>query len=207
MLARMDPRDTGVKDGKFEGLVYQVNAQYPGLIEKMLPSAATALRYNRDIGIQPASGQTHQEAGPLKLPDEFRQAVSVFAGKLAKGVFYMNVGSPFPQDGCLLLNWFTNADVIRDGGYVAFDALKHLAGGAPLLERGGKYLNDQFEYKLSLADAKDVFVLQSLFGGAFGFVVFGSTNPGLLEGSVDRLRAQTNKNGPFTVLQSTILSS
>src|SRR5215813_3575574 len=60
-------------------------------------------------------------------------------------------------------------------------ASKHMTGTAPTLIRSGKYLNDQFAYKVSLSDDKRLLALQAGFGNTFGFVVFGSTKPGLLE--------------------------
>jgi hypothetical protein len=207
MLARMDPFEgSGDKDGKLVGLMKNVNAQYPGLFAKMMPSAVEARRKNRALGLQPASGQTHQETGIVKIPDELHIAVCTFARKLAKAIIYRETDRPFPTEGCLLLNWFTNADLMRDGRYVVFDLLKELPGHAPPLQRGGKYLYDQFQYKLSLSGEKDLFVLQAQFGKAFGFVVFGSTLPGKLELIVEQIREQTNRTGPFAVLQSPSLA-
>ena len=100
------------------------------------------------------------------------------------------------------MNWFSNADPIRDGKYMVFELLREVAGAAPPTERGGKYLGDQFEYKLSLAPERNVFILQARFGGAFGLAVFGSTVPGLLEAGITRLREQTSRSGPFAILQS-----
>lgn len=207
MLARMDPfEEKGNKDGKLEGLMKMANRQYPDLFSKMMPSANQARRQNRELGMQPAPGQTHQEAGSVKVPKEIHNAVCVLARKLAKGVFYREAGTIFPDEGCLLLNWFTNADLLRDGKYVVFDLLKELGGNAPPVYRSGKYLNDQFEYKLSLSPEKEILVLQARFGNAFGLVVFGSAVPNQLEAIVTRLRKQTERDGPFAVLQSISLS-
>jgi hypothetical protein len=208
MLARMDPFEgkSGNKDGKLDGLLKMVNKQYPGLFSKMKLSATEARRHNRELGLQPAPGQTHQEASGVRVPDEIHKAVCVFARKLAKAIFYKEVGTVFPDDGCLLLNWFTNADLFRSGKYVVFDLLKELGGKAPPLERSGKYLNDQFEYKTSLSPEKEFLILQARFGNAFGLVVFGSTLPDRLEAIVARIREQTERDGPFAVLQSTSLS-
>lgn len=208
MLARMDPFEAkGNKDGKQVGLMMMVNKQFPGLFPKMMPSTNEARRSNRKLGIKPAPGQTQQEASPVKVPEEFHHAVCVFAQKLAKGIFYREAGSPFPDEGCLLLNWFTNADLLRDGKYVVFDLLKEVGGTAPPLIRSGQYLNDQFEYKLSISPEKEIFVLQARFGNAFGLVIFGSTLPGKLEDIVVRLREQSQRDGPFAVLQSLSLKS
>lgn len=207
MLARMDPFELkGDRDGKSVGLMKAVNRQFPGLFEKMMPSASEARRSNRELGLKPEPGQTHQETGAVKVPEELHNAVRVLARKLSKGIYYREAGHPFPDDGCLLVNWFTNADILRTGKYVVFDLLKELGGTAPPLQRAGTYLHDQFEYKLSLSSEKDILVLQAKFGNAFGLVVFGSTLPGKLESMVTRLREQSQRNGPFAVLQSPSLS-
>lgn len=203
MLARMDPfEETGNTDGKLEGLMKMANRQYPGLLSKMMPSPNEARRNNRELGLRPEPGQTHQNTGAVKVTDEIHNAVCVVALKLAKGIFYRETGMIFPDEGCLLLNWFTNADLLRSGKYVVFDLLKELAGDAPQLQRSGKYLNNQFEYKLSLSSEREVLVIQARFRNAFGLVVFGSTLPDRLEAIVARLRAQTERDGPFAVLQS-----
>lgn len=207
MLARMDPlEEKGDRDGRQAGLMKMTNRQFPGLFERMMPSVSEARRKNRELGLRPAPGQTHQEAGAVKVPEEFHQAVCTLARKLAKGIYYREAGIPFPDDGCLILNWFTNADLLRTGKYLVFDLLKELGGTTPPLQRSGQYLNDQFEYKLSLSAEKDILVLQARFGNAFGLVVFGSTLPGKLEAIVTRLREKSQRDGPFAVLQSPSLT-
>ena len=203
MLARMDPfGEKGSKDGKLEGLMKAVNKQYPRLFSKMMVSAREACRQNRELGIRPAPGQTHQEASGVRVPDEIHKAVCVFAQKLSKGIFYREAGMVFPDEGCLLLNWFTNVDLIRSGKYPLFELLKGVGGKAPTLQRSGKHLNDQFEYKISLSPENEFLTLQARFGNAFGLVVFGSTLPGRVEAIVTRLREETKREGPFAVLQS-----
>lgn len=208
MIARVDPIHLkGNLDGKHEGLMKMVNRQYPGLLQKMMPSATEARKANRKLGIQPAYGQTHQEVGVVKIPEEVHEAVCIFAKKLSKGIFYKETRSIFPNNGCLLMNWFTNAELIRTGKYGIFEILKNINGEAPLLKRGGKFLNNQFEYKLSLAPEKTIFALQAKLGNSFGFVVFGSVLPGLLEKHVVNIREQSQHNGPFAILQSPTLQS
>ena len=56
----------------------------------------------------------------------------MLARKLAKGVYFREAGAIFPVDGCLVLNWFTNTDLLRDGKYPMFEVLKGIAGAAPL---------------------------------------------------------------------------
>jgi hypothetical protein len=206
MLARMDPfNNRGNLDGAHIGLMRLVNKQFPGLFAKMMPSPVEARAANRGLGISPPPGNTHQQTGSVKVPEEMHAAVSVLARKLAKGIYYQDTGAPFPDDGCLLLNWFSNAELVRAGNYPVFDLLRSIDGQAPVLKRSGKMLNDQFEYKFSIAPDKSIFVLQARFGAAFGLAVFGSAKPQVLEEIVMRLRHDTGHVGPFAVLQSPVL--
>lgn len=206
MLARMDPfNNRGNLDGSHFGLMQRVNKQFPGLFAKMVPTPTEARTANRNLGVVPSAGQTHQQAGAVKVPEELHSAVCVFARKLVKGVYYQNAGIPFPNDGCLLLNWFSNAELLREGRYPVFDLLRELDGNAPQLKRSGKMLNDQFEFKFSISPDKKILILQARFGAAFGLAVFGSTEPNMLERIVTRLREETGHAGPFAILQSNTL--
>jgi hypothetical protein len=206
MLARVNPfEETGDTDGRFRGLVQGVNKQYPGLIQKMMPTAVEARRSNRRLKLTPAPGQTHQEVGAVKITSEMDEAVSTFARKLAKGIYYKDAGKTFPKEGCLLMNWFTNEQLFKDGRYISFEILQAVDGVMPALVRTGKYLNDQFEYKLSMSNELDVFILQAMFGQAFGLVIYGSIVPGKLEPMLVQFRETGQRSGPFTVLESMIL--
>lgn len=206
MLARMDPfENKGDLDGKHTGLMQNVNRQFPGLLQKMMLSASEARKSNKKYGVTPSKGQTQQEAGLVRVPEEFHQAVCVLAGKLAKGIFYNETNKIFPNEGCLLLNWFTNADVIKTKKYPVFEILEALAGTVPMLTRSTKLLNSQFEYKLSISSEQDIFIVQAKFGNSFGLVVFGSPTPGRLEAHLENLRKREKSEGPFTVLQSSTL--
>jgi hypothetical protein len=203
MLGRLDPvADRGDLDGRFAGLLKNVNAQYPGLLAKMMPSPAEARRHNRGLGITPKPGQSHQEASGINVTEEVHHAVCIFGRKLANAVYFREAGQAFPIEGCLLLNWFSNADMMRDGKPVILELLQHIAGNAPMLERGGKYLNDQFEYKYSSDTAHTICLLQAKFGNAFGLAVFGSVVRGRLEGTVEELLQQHGHAGPFVAVQS-----
>lgn len=202
-LARMDPiGKLGNDDGRLEGLMRNVNSQYPGLFRRMMPSAVEAKRKNREYGLQPVTGQLHQQTGAVKITPEIESAVRVFSKKLAKAVFFLNTNHVFSSDGCLLLNWFTNVDFFRDGTYVIFDTLKDLPGNLPLVVRTGKHLNNQFECKFSSTDDQRSFAMQARFGNSFGLVVFGCNEPGKLEGTLDQLREKAGHRGPLIVLQS-----
>jgi hypothetical protein len=208
MLARMDPfQDKGNLDGAAPGLMAAAHRQFPGMFRKMMMGANEARRANRELGLRPGPGQTHRDTHLANVTDEMREAVDVLAGKLAKGVYYMHAGRIFPSDGCLVLCWFTNTDLLRDGKYPMFEILKDIGGTAPPLVRSGKYLNDQFEYKFSLSAEKHIFALQARFGNAFGFIVFAATTPGWLEQHVRHMEETMPRDGggPFRILQSTVL--
>jgi hypothetical protein len=182
MLARMHPfQEKGNLDGAAPGLMAAASRQHPEMFRKMMLGANEARRANRALGLRPGPGQTLQGAPLVNVTDEMREAIDVFAGKLAKGVYYMHTGRIFPNDGCLVLCWFTNTDLLRNGKYPMFEILKDVGGDAPRLVRSAKYLNDQFEYKLSLSDEKHILALQARFGNAFGIIVFGAVAPGWLE--------------------------
>lgn len=134
-------------------------------------------------------------------------AVETFSRKLAKAVYFREVSEIFPNQGTLLFNWFTNAQLVQHGKYVLFELLKDVPGRAVPLIRGGKYLDEQFQYKLSITPVNDVFMLQARFGVAFGIVIFGSTEQQVIEPIVEDLRLKYGKDGPFVVLQSATTSA
>jgi hypothetical protein len=208
MLARMDPEEAvGNNDGRVPGLIKNVGAQFPQMFTKILPSAIEARRKNRELGLQPGPGQTHQDVAPIFIPAEMSLAVETFSRKLAKAIYFREVGAIFSNEGTLLLNWFTNAELVQHGRYVLFDLLKDVPGRAVPLRRGGKYLDDQFQYKLSITPENHVFILQARFGVAFGLVIFGSTQRQVIEPVVEKLRAKYGKDGPFVMLQSAASSA
>ena len=203
MLARMDPDDSsGNADGRIPGLIKNVSNQFPNMISKMLPSATEARQKNRALGIKPRPGQTQQDVAPILVPEEMSRAVATFARKLAKAIYVREVAAVFPNEGTLILNWFTNAEIVQHGKYVLFDLLKDVPGRAVPLQRGGRYLDEQFQYKLSITPESHVFMLQARFGVAFGLVIFGSTKPQIIEPVVSQLREKYGNNGPFVILQS-----
>jgi len=203
MLARMDPfTDGGDADGKTNGLISAVSRQFPDLFEKTLLTAREARTTNQKLGLKRKPGQTHQETGVLKVPPEFHISVCTFGRKLAKAVFYLHTSRIFPQDGCLMLHWFSNELLVTKGIYPQFEDLKTLAGYAPTLTRSGRFLNNQFSYKFSLDVPKNMFALQAVFGRSFGFVIFGSDAAGQLEAKIRTLRETTGSDGPFAIIQS-----
>lgn len=199
-LARMDPfEDLGNQDGKLPGLIKQFQRQFPELIQQMMPSPTEARKINRSIGVSPEPGQTHQDAGSIKVPPAIDLAVKRFSGKLSKAIYYKATGKPFPLVGEIAAHWFTNADLLQHGFFPAFRALQEIGGIMPDHVRSSRLLNDQFGLKWSLSDDSAVFVLQAMFGKAFGIVTFGSINPGLIGTQLERLQAEQQK-GNFTLV-------
>jgi hypothetical protein len=201
-LARTDPfNDTGNIDGRVPAIIDSVHQKFPGLIRKMLPSANEARRINERLGIAPAAGRTNQEAGAVHVTDEMHQAVGVFAAKLVKAIYYMQTSTPFPSGARLAMRWFTNAELLTNNGrYSTFDLLQEMAGFAPELRRAKSFLNDQFSYKVSLSEERDLISLQAKLGQGFGFVVFACTIPERLDAVFVRLEERTGKPNPFTIL-------
>jgi hypothetical protein len=207
MLGRLDPfTELGDRDGRQNGLMRAVSKQFPDLFPKLIPSTAREARSrDRKLGIKPASGRTHLETPVLSVPAEFHIAICTFGRKLAKAIFYRDSSTIFPSNGCLFLNWFSNEQLMLTGKYQMLELMRELDGVAPQLARSGRLLNDQFSFKLSMSPQKDTLVLQVVLGKSLGFVVFGSTRPGALEASYERLHRE-HGNGPFAVIASSVLN-
>ena len=202
MLARLSPDgSTGNEDGRITGLMYNVNRQFPGSVAKMMPTHTQSRQRNREFGIKPGPGQLHQDVAPATLPDELKTAVNIVARKLALAIYFREAGAIFPATGTLAMNWFTNVELVLHGRYKLFDHLTDVAANTPPLVRGGKYLDDQFEYKFSLSADREVFLLQATFGQSFGLVLFGSRKPGLIEETISSLQTKYGREGPIVFLQ------
>ena len=206
-MARIDfTNQSSEIDKRTEGLLKLVKNQHPKMLRRMLPSAIEARQTNRQLGITPPQGKTHAETGVINITPEMTDAIHTFSKKLAKGIYFMHTGKIFPNDGCLMLGWFTNVEFVKSSGFIPFDVIKDLAGTIPSVVRNGKSLDNRFNYKLSISENSDLFVLQAMFGNSFGLVIFGATQVGQLEGIIQKIRLSTDKiDGTMTVLQSTLL--
>lgn len=207
-MARIDYTDLSAEgDLQTAGLLKAVHRQHPKLMKQLLPSAVEAKRTNRELGITPAPGKTHAEAGVVNITPEMKSAVHTFSKKLTKAVYRMHTQNIFPSDGCLMLGWFTNVEFVRESGFIPFSVMNEIAGVTPVIERSGKSLDNRFRYKFSVTGDSKLFALQAMFGNSFGLVVFGSTQPGQLEGIINKVRTSTDKvTGALTVLQSSLLT-
>lgn len=98
MLARMDPfENKGNLDGKGPGIMAAVRQQYPRIFGKMMAGL-------------------HPRLPLVNVTEEMHAAVSVLARKLAKGIYWREVNAFFPNDGCLMMTWYTNANVVQTAG-------------------------------------------------------------------------------------------
>jgi len=205
VIARMGSPKFGDSDGKLIGMMKNLNRQKPEFYKTFLASATEARANNRQLGIEPSPGMTHQEMGVLNINDETRTAIKVFAKKLAKGITYLEAGLVFKNDDCLALNWFTNANVIRDGGYKVFEILSHINGKAPELSRSKVILNNQFEYKFSLSDDRNLILIQAKFGESFCLVITGCMIPGHLESLLEKTYKDLEAEyQPFEIIQGQV---
>jgi hypothetical protein len=207
-MARIDYTDMSAEgDTQTTGLLKAVHNQNPKLIKKLLPSALEAKRTNRELGIKPAPGKTHAEAGVVNITPEMKTAVHTFSKKLTKAVYRMHTQKIFPADGCLMLGWFTNVEFVKESGFIPFNVMNDIAGITPPIERTGKSLDNRFRYKFSVTGDSKLFALQAMFGNSFGLIVFGCAQPGQLEGIINKVRMSTDKvTGALTVLQSSLLT-
>jgi hypothetical protein len=200
LLARLDPIGGADQDGKFLNLVGSINQRFPKLIKKMLPTAIESRRLNREIGLSPRPGATHQDSCIAKITEEMESAIAVFAAKLAKGIYYIEAGVPFPAEGFLAAKWYPNLELVMEGRYKVFDALAELGGAVPEMRRGRSLLNDQFSYKISLSEDKDLIAVQAQFGRGFALVIIGSSAPGKLEDMFKDLKETVPTKRPFVVV-------
>lgn len=191
LLARMDPfEDAGDRDGKVLGLMKQVQRQYPDLLAQMMPTPAEARRLNRELGVEPDPGRFHQDSGALKVPPSLDKTIKRFAAKLSKAIFYQTTHTSFPVGGEIAAHWFTNVEFFRHGFVPVFKALQEVGGIMPEHVRSARMLNDQFAVKWSLSDDQKIFVLQAMFGKAFGTVTFGAVTGNLISSKLDELKAE-----------------
>lgn len=205
LLARFSDRD--ISDGRLEGMVQQVEKQYPGLRARMLLTSSEARRFNRKMGLKPAVGKTHQDVGGVHLPDEFNEAVCVVATKLGKGIYYNQTLTPFPEDGCIILHWFTNTELIQHGEYPVFKALSTIGGAVPVMKRQKHSLSDQCEYKLTATRDYNYLAVQARFFDSFGMVLMMCSQRGQLESMMSKVKVVDDKPFPFAVLQSGVIAT
>jgi hypothetical protein len=199
-LARMNPVDeAGDRDGKVSGLMAQLERQHPGFLAAMMPTPSEARRINRSVGLTPLPGQSHQDAGAMHVPPKMDAAVKAFGSKLSKAVYYKGTGTAFPSNGEISLTWFTNFDLLRHGHFPVFKALQNIGGIMPTHVRSASALNDQFSIKWSLSDDHRVFVLQAMFGNAFGLVTFGCIERGVIGAKLAQLEAAAGP-GPIALV-------
>ncbi len=201
-LSKLSPDNAGVADGNFDKQALGIFKHLPELWEKMLPTAVEARRLNKQFGIEPEAGSTHQESGLVRVTDEMQQAMMIFALKLAKAIFYKCTSRVFPQHGCIVMHWATNAELVRHGEYLVQNMLSGLAGTIPKIERNGKSLAEQFHYKVSFDEDQNVMVVLARFRLAFAVTLISSPLQGSIENWLSNMVAKGHKMQGFTVLQS-----
>lgn len=201
MMARINPFEGSAGgDGKFNDLIGSVHQQHPKLFEKMTPTAIEARRLNKKLGIKVVPGKTQQGMGVAKTPPEMHRAMEVFAAKLGKAIYYLDTGRVFPQHGELAMRCSGNSEIVAKGQYGLVNTLSELPGHTPLLKRGKRSINSQFEYKLSMSEKKDLFAIVATFGLGFAVVIFGSPRPGLIKNDLSLFREITGRVNQFTLL-------
>ena len=189
-------------DREFMNLLETIRYRHPGLLDKMIPTTEEDEELSSRLGILPLASNSEPDVVPVHVPSEFDDALSVFSGKLLKGVYYQEVGLPFPSTGCIIYNWFTNAQLFTHGNYPAFESLRSIPGKAPTLRRQKTMLSDRFEYKVSLSDDNSLILLQARFGASFGVVACGSSNEGYIESYLEANNESSRLKSSFSIIQS-----
>ena len=142
-------------------------------------------------------------AGIVHIPEALHRAVGILGGKLTKGVYYKQTGNILPEDGGVMFQWFTNAQLREHGKIAILDALAGMTAMSTPQERSGKDLKDQFDYLYSVDGSGDLHVMQVVIGKMFGFVTIFSQTPGRLEKIDNYLNAKLGtEKGPFRFLSS-----
>lgn len=178
LIAHLD-MDGGNKDlAQGKQLLVGVQRNVRGLIERMFDIRDAGLEAFKNAYLRDQPQNTI-----CNVTDEMDAAVQALASKLTKAIYFKHTGQIFPSDGRIQFRWFTNADVLRQGGrLVEFEALKHIASSGEPIRRGNTDLRDQFDYRYSVGDDQPLHLLQVVFGTSFGFVTFASPVQGVLEG-------------------------
>lgn len=181
LLARLDPmEERSDKDGRLGGLIKNVINQFPEDSEAMMPTATEARSMNRQMGIVPGPGQTHQDVCGIFVVEGAKDSIATIAGKLAKALYFTHTGLVFPADGCLILYYATNAEIADPARKEAYQPLLDVPGEALPLVRNGRRLNDQFAYKFS-RHCDGAFMVVAVFGSAFMVTIAGHPKPNVLE--------------------------
>lgn len=203
-LARLDPiRNNGDRDGRLMGLFYNAHRQHPRFVARMMDMGANeSRRAAKKLGLTRPSGMTYREIGIVNVTEEMDRAVQTLAGKLSKAIYYKTTGQPLPCHAEIQFNWFTNADLFEFGSAPLLDAFAGVQSAEGIVVRNRKSLHDQFSYRFSITDNGDIFLLQAVFGMAFGFVTLASPVKGKLHAIEADMAEKTGKtHGPFRFIQ------
>lgn len=203
-LGRMDPEaGRGDDDGRLPGLMVAMHHQFPGLLPSMLLSVREARRINAALGRRPAKGETHTEAASaVKVTDEVERAICTIGRKLAKGLYYRELGACLPTNGCILMMWEVGVRVGDSFAFPMVDSVRDMAGArTPAVQRNRKSLQDQFTYHLAHCPVEERLLVGARFRSAIGMLLFASGIPGQLEATI----ADTTDSAGY-VLQSPIMS-
>ena len=190
-MANMNPNANSEESVKGANLMRRAHKQVPNLLPEMFAMSAVESRAQaRLLGMRPGPGQTYQSLGIANVTNEMQTAVESVAAKLTKAVYYMQTGSIFPRHGEIWFQWFTNAQLRQYGRIHILEAMATMAATSPALQRNGKDLKDQFDYKYSRDDTGDLHVMQVVFGDVFGLATIFSQVPGKLEKIEANIKSQ-----------------
>jgi hypothetical protein len=196
------PLNNTSDDNTVFGLIARSDKRNPDLIKRIVQSAQSELipKHENGFALIPEPYDPHHQI-VISLPIEFDHAMDVFARKLAKGIYYKETKTIFPNDGGLVMQYFTNAEWKTPDEDSVFAIMQAAGGDAPSVVNGNIDLSDQFWYQKAFAPQIGMFVIRANFTATFRLEIFGSSIPGQLEAIVARLEAARGTKSPWRAIQ------
>lgn len=171
LLARMSVADRTVKLEEFQRYRQGVGNNVPSALPKLVSSEEQADFILSQVGLERAASTPWQDVPMVMIEaSEFRK-LDVLLGKLFCALYYKHVGRILPRASKLMALYTTNQILSADD---PFEWQRNpLAQTEPVIQRNGKELRHQFDYKWGHIVRDDTFAISfqirySLFGTMIG---------------------------------------
>lgn len=170
LLSRLYP-DSSTQSSRAEIVKYMrgVARNFPGLLERMQPTAEQ-LREARDkYGVAPLPGRPN-DLPVLSVRDErIHDAVANFGRKLGLALYYKHTAKVLRSEGGVAVRWYSNVQVGADEiPRELADVLPHF----PRLERLRRDLSEQFFYRIGMSEENRMAAYLAMFRRSFAIVGF-----------------------------------
>lgn len=149
-LYAVSENDIHIKD--FEKYAKSLEYNYPGFLQRMFPTTINIRNAVKKYDIKLPKGQAKSEAPLVNLEDPIiDRAIRIFGRKLLLALYYKHAGMILPQEGGVVLRWYTNLQV--ENGEIPPE-MKSILSNIPPLVRCKTSLGDQFAYAYGITDCK-----------------------------------------------------